>query len=151
MRPWDCIKIVMREFIINLKVLIMKKILICSSLVIFLIAGCSSTQYRKSDRCLSYSIAGDNVPWKPKRFYQDESSLYIEIPSYVKFTPKLNVIDTEYGQRLNIPYTYNPNTHMFRVEDNYNEYILTTRDVEEFYEDSVTIKCNRQEPIPAAK
>ncbi len=124
----------------------MNKIILCGLLSVVLF-GCSSVQYRTSERCLTYSIDGDSVSWKPVKFYQDQDSLYIQLPESTNFVPKLSVLDQEFDQRTSIPYTYNPTTKTFRVKDNYNEYLLTRRDVEEFYEDKVAIKCNRSVPL----
>lgn len=120
----------------------MKKLLLNLSIVTLLLNGCASHTFH-SDQCVTYTISGASVDWKPTNFYQEESSLYIEIPPTVDYVPTLEVIDPEFDQRYKVHYSYDENTHQFKVKDNYDEYILERKDADEITTDRVYIKCNR--------
>ncbi len=127
----------------------MKKNYLTLLLCGLLLASCSSIQTVKHLQCMSYSVSGDNVEWKPTKFYQapTEGKLYIQLPSFTNFQPDLYVKDVEFDRPAGIQYTYNPSTHTYRVDDNYDEYILSRIDLDTTYTDEVYIKCNREVPI----
>lgn len=106
--------------------------------------GCASTEI--ANRCLSYTISGDSVNWRPTKFYQSESSqnlLYIQIPATVAYVPKVEIVDQEFDQPYKIDYTFNNITHQFKVEDNHDEYLLYRETYDGLHKDKVYITCNR--------
>lgn len=115
--------------------------------------GCSSNPVIKTNQCIGYSVTGDDVTWKPIKFYQSQSEgkLYIQLPVYANFQPELFVKDIDFDRPAGTPYTYNPSTHTFRVDDNYDEYILSRTDLDTTSTDEVHIKCNREIPITPFK
>lgn len=120
----------------------MKKLLII--FISILLTACATTQL--SDRCKSYTISGDDVAWKPTKFYQSKSSqniLYIEIPDTVRYYPKLEVIDTEFDQPYKTDYSFDPLTHRFKVTDNYDKYLLYRDSSDGLEKEKVYITCNR--------
>ena len=125
----------------------MKKVLVNFIVCSLILTGCSSVKYQTSDRCINYTVTGDKVEWLPIKYYQDQTDLYMELPISTKFTPQLFVVDTEFNEPSTIPYSYNPETHTLRIQDNYDEYLLTRKDVLGISRDKVYIKCNRSVPI----
>ncbi len=115
--------------------------------------ACSSNPVIKTNQCIGYYISGDDVAWKPIKFYQElsEGKLYIQLPPYANFQPDLYVKDVDFDRPAGIPYTYNPSTHTFRIDDNYNEYILSRTDLDTTSIDEVHIKCDRAVPISSFK
>jgi poly(3-hydroxyalkanoate) synthetase len=121
----------------------MKKLFII--LTCGLLFGCATEQI--SNRCQRYVTSGENVDWKPIKFYQSESSqniLYIEIPKTANYIPKLEVIDTEFDQPYKIDYTFDNTTHRFKVEDNHDQYLLYRETYDGIQKDSVYVACDRE-------
>ncbi len=115
--------------------------------LIAMISGCSTVQYQTSNRCLAYHLSDGNYSWRPTELIHDDNYLYIKLPESANFTPKLEVMDVEFSQPTLVPYTYDETSHIIKVKDNYDQYLLFRRDVEEFYQDTIKIDCLRQIPI----
>ena len=113
--------------------------------------SCASNKHTiiKSNKCLGYYITGDDVEWKPIKFFEStrDNKLYIQMPESIKFIPQLQVYDTEFDRPEGIEYTYNPKTKMFRVDGNYDEYVLSRVDKDTTSTDEVDIKCSREVEI----
>ena len=106
-----------------------------------LFSGCATEQM--SNRCVTYTTSGDtSVSWAPIEYYQAESMLYIEIPKTANYIPSLEIIDTEFDQRYKVDYTFDKDTYKFKIQDNYNEYMLYRDSYDEIEHDRVYIKCN---------
>ncbi|RTL11765.1 MAG: hypothetical protein EKK54_06110 [Neisseriaceae bacterium] len=123
--------------------------IIMTLLVGLVLTSCSSVPVVKYQQCKTYSISGDNVEWKPVKFYQSasEKKLYIQLPEYANFEPSLFVNDPDFDRPAGVPYTYNKTTHTFRIDDNYDEYILSRTDPDTTSDEIVYIKCNRWLPL----
>jgi hypothetical protein len=123
-----------------------KIIKLTSAILIALLAGgCASVKV--SDRCLTYSASGDtSVSWAPIEYYQAESPdmLYIAISKTSNYIPSLEIIDTEYNQPYKVDYTFDNNTYMFKVKDNYDEYLLYRDSYDGIEHDRIYVRCNRQ-------
>jgi hypothetical protein len=112
-------------------------------IMIFILGGCATMQ--TSNRCLTYTTRGaTSEEWAPTKYYQTESKLIIQLSAYVKYTPTLEVVDTEFGQPYKIDYTYDLQTQRITVEDNYDEYILSRKEYDELSVNRVYIRCNRE-------
>jgi hypothetical protein len=120
-----------------------KKIFI--AVLSLILIGCASNKppLIKSNTCLSFIVSGDNVEWRPIKFSRSENSLYIQIPSYIKFIPDLNVIDTDFDQTESVKYTFNSKTNTYRVDDNYAKYVLSRTSDDNSDDKTVYITCKR--------
>jgi hypothetical protein len=112
-----------------------------------MIAGCSTVQYQTSNRCLAYHLSDGNYSWRPTELIHDDNYLYIKLPESANFTPKLEVMDVEFSQPTLVPYTYDEASRIIKVKDNYDQYLLFRRDVEDFYQDTIKIDCIRKLPV----
>lgn len=121
----------------------MKKIGVLTVVTAVLLMGCATTKV--SNRCLTYTIHGDDVSWKPIKFYQNTTNqLFIEIPRTTNYIPNLEVVDTEFDQPYKINYSFDKTTYRFRVEDNHDEYLLYRASPDGVERDNVYISCNHK-------